>query len=64
MPSRDRPVNTTLAVGIVIVLGATLVYLASRATSHVEEGARFVRWMLVVFACFLVLASLPIILSY
>lgn len=56
--------NSTLAVGIVIVLGATLVYSASRATSHVEEGGRFVRWMLVVFACFLVLASLPIILSY
>lgn len=56
--------NTPLAVAIVLVLGATLVYSASRATSHVEEGGRFVRWMLVVFACFLVLASLPILLSY
>ena len=56
--------NTTLAVAIVVVLGATLVYSASRATSHVEEGGRFVRWMLVVFACFLILASLPILLSY
>lgn len=56
--------NTTVAVAIVLILGATLVYSASRATSHVEEGGRFVRWMLVVFACFLVLASLPILLSY
>lgn len=56
--------NSTLAVGIVVALGATLVYSASRATSHVEEGGRFVRWMLMVFACFLILASLPIVLSY
>ena len=56
--------NTTIAVGIVLVLGATLVYSASRATSHVQEGGRFVKWMLVVFACFLVLASLPIRFSY
>ena len=56
--------NTTIAVGIVLVLGATLVYSASRATSHVQEGGRFVKWMLVVFACFLVLASLPILFSY
>ena len=56
--------NTYVAVGIVLALGGTLVYSASRATAHVEEGGRFVRWMLVVFACFLILASLPIILSY
>ncbi len=56
--------NTTLAVGIVLLLGATLVYSASRATSNVDQGGRFVRWMLVVFACFLILASLPILLSY
>ena len=56
--------NTYVAVGIVLALGGTLVYSASRATTHVEDGGRFVRWMLVVFACFLILASLPIILSY
>jgi hypothetical protein len=57
-------VNLPLAVGIVLILGATLVYSASQATSHVEEGGRFVGWMVVVFACFLALASLPILLTY
>ncbi|HSM06450.1 MAG TPA: hypothetical protein VK858_17640 [Longimicrobiales bacterium] len=53
-----------LAVTVVLILGAALVFSATRATATVSDGGRFVRWMLVVFACFLALAALPVLLSY
>lgn len=37
---------------------------ATRATATVEEGRTFIRWMVVVFAAFLVLASLPVVVSF
>ena len=55
--------NAWVAVPVAILVGAGLIYSASRATVTVDEGRTFVRWMLVVFACFLVLASLRVVLA-
>jgi hypothetical protein len=56
--------SVPLAILVVLLLGSALVFSATRATSTVSEGGRFVRWMLVVFVCFLALAALPVLLSY
>jgi hypothetical protein len=56
-------VNAWIAVPVAIVVGVALVVSASRATVTVDQGKTFVGWMLVVFACFLVLASLPVVLA-
>lgn len=55
--------NAWIAVPVAIVVGVALVVSASRATVTVDQGKTFVGWMLVVFACFLVLASLPVVLA-
>lgn len=46
---------------VVLVVGVLLVLGASRATANVTEGPVFVRWMLLVFATFLALASIPLL---
>ena len=53
-----------LAVVLVLVLGAALIFAATRATATVEEGSTFIRWMVVVFVCFLALASLPVVIAF
>ncbi|MEQ9568610.1 MAG: hypothetical protein RLN75_00340 [Longimicrobiales bacterium] len=45
----------------VLAVGALLIFGASRATVAVTEGPAFVRWMVVVFAAFLILASIPLL---
>lgn len=45
----------------VVAAGIVLVFGASRATVSVNEGRTFVRWMVVVFAAFLLLASIPVL---
>ena len=57
-------VSLPLAVALVLALGVTLVFAATRATATVEEGRTFIRWMMVVFVCFLALASLPVVISF
>ena len=53
-----------LVVLLVLILGAALVFSATRATANVDEGSRFVRWMVAVFLCFLALAALPVLVSF
>jgi threonine/homoserine/homoserine lactone efflux protein len=48
-------------VGVALVCGALLIWGASRATVSVNEGRVFVKWMVVVFGAFLVLAAIPIL---
>jgi len=57
-------VTIPLAVALVVGLGAALIYAATRATATVEEGHIFIRWMLVVFLCFLLLAALPVVIAF
>lgn len=64
-PSAHREtVTVPLAVSLVVALGVALSYAATRATATVEEGHVFIRWMLVVFVCFLLLASLPVVIAF
>lgn len=53
-----------IALALVILLGGLLIFAAIRATGHVENGPIFVRWMIVVFVCFLALASLPVVIAF
>lgn len=66
MDEPDSPLIVTipLAVAIVVGLGVALIFAATRATATVEDGPRFIRWMLVVFVCFVLLASLPVVLAF
>ena len=48
-------------VGVAIVFGVLLIWGASKATVSVNDGRVFVKWMVVVFAAFLMLAAIPIL---
>jgi len=45
----------------VLLIGGLLTFSATRASLSVEEGPVFIRWMLVVFAAFLLLVSVPVL---
>ena len=53
--------GTVCAVLLVLATGAALTFGATRATASVQDGSRFVRWMLIVFGAYLVLITLPIV---
>ena len=53
--------GTALAVLFVLATGSALTFAATRATANVKRGALFLRWMVVVFAAYLALISLPIL---
>jgi len=63
-PHLETPAVNLLVVLLVLILGAALVFSATRATANVDEGSRFVRWMVAVFLCFLALAALPVLVSF
>ena len=48
-------------VGVAIAVGILLIWGASKATVSVNDGRAFVKWMVVVFAAFLMLAAIPIL---
>lgn len=56
--------NTLVAVFLVVLLGVALTVAATRATASVQDGAVFVRWMVVVFVTFLALITLPVVLAF
>jgi hypothetical protein len=55
--------HTAVAVLLVLALGALLTFAATRATASVDEGRAFLRWMLMVFATYLALITLPLIMA-
>ena len=57
-------VTIPIAIALVVGLGVFLIFAAVRATASVEDGPAFVRWMVAVFICFLVLASLPVVIAF
>lgn len=64
-PSRRiDTVTVPVAVALVLALGAALVFSATRATASVDQGRSFIRWMLLVFVCFVLLASLPVVIAF
>ena len=56
--------NAALAVLLALAVGALLTFGAARATATVQQGKVFVRWMLVVFATYLALITLPVVLAF
>ena len=53
--------GTALAVLFVLATGSALTFAATRANANVKRGALFLRWMMVVFAAYLALISLPML---
>jgi hypothetical protein len=56
--------KTILSVLFALVVGSALTFAATRATNSVREGRTFLRWMIVVFATYLVLISLPVLVGF
>ena len=56
--------RTTLAVLLALGVGALLTFGAARATASVQRGGVFLRWMLVVFATYLALITLPVVVAF
>ena len=56
--------STPLAVLLAVTVGALLTFSASRATASVRQGRVFLRWMVVVFAAYLALITLPVALGF
>lgn len=56
--------NTPVAVILALVVGGLLTFGATRATANVQNGKTFLRWMMVVFATYLALITLPVVLAF
>lgn len=56
--------STFLAVLLALAAGALLTFGATRATARVQQGRLFLRWMVVVFATYLGLITLPVLLAF
>lgn len=56
--------KTILSVAVALAVGGALTLAATRATASVQEGRAFLRWMIVVFATYLVLISLPVVVGF
>ena len=63
MTPATRAMHTVPAVLLVLALGGLLTFSATRATASVEQGSVFLRWMLVVFAMYLALITLPLVMA-
>jgi hypothetical protein len=55
--------SNAVAVLVVLFFGAALTFGAIRATSSVQHGRTFLRWMLVVFVAYLAMISLPVAMA-
>lgn len=56
--------TTPVAVVLALATGGLLTFGATRATARVKDGKAFLRWMLVVFAAYLALITLPVALAF
>ena len=56
--------STPLAVVLVLLTGGLLTFAAVRATASVREGSTFLRWMVAVFAAYIALITLPVIIGF
>ena len=56
--------TTPVAVLLALVVGSLLTYGATRATASVHQGRTFLRWMVVVFATYLALITLPVVIAF
>lgn len=56
--------NTFVAVLLALAVGSLLTFGATRATASVHQGRTFLRWMVVVFATYLALITLPVVIGF
>ena len=56
--------SSFLAVLVALAVGALLTFGAIRATASVHRGKVFLRWMMVVFATYLALITLPVAVAF
>lgn len=56
--------STPVAVLLALVVGSLLTWGATRATATVHQGRTFLRWMLLVFAAYLALITLPVVIAF
>lgn len=56
--------NTPVAVLLALAVGSLLTWGATRATASVHRGKAFLRWMVVVFAAYLALITLPVVIAF
>jgi len=56
--------SSFLAVLLALGVGALLTFGATRATASVQRSGAFLRWMMVVFATYLALITLPVVLAF
>jgi len=56
--------STLLAVLLALAVGALLTFGATRATASVHRGKAFLRWLLVVFAAYVALITLPVVVAF
>jgi len=49
---------------LVLLTGGLLTFAAVRATASVREGSTFLRWMVAVFAAYIALITLPVIIGF
>ena len=62
--NRETPLSTPLAVLFVVATGAALTFAATKATANVTRGKLLLRWMVVVFAAYMMLITLPILFGF
>lgn len=56
--------HTAVAVLLALAVGFLLTWGATRATASVHQGRVFLRWMMVVFAAYLALITLPVVIAF
>lgn len=56
--------STPVAILLALATGALLTFGATRATASVHHGKAFLRWMIVVFATYLALITLPVVIAF
>jgi len=56
-------VSTPIAFILALSIGGTLTFAATQATASVMKGRTFLRWMLAVFAAYVALISLPVLVG-
>ena len=55
--------STPIAFILALSIGGTLTFSATKATASVMKGRTFLRWMLAVFAAYVALISLPVLVG-
>ncbi|MFQ5538041.1 MAG: hypothetical protein ACE5GJ_11410 [Gemmatimonadota bacterium] len=56
--------STYTAVATVLVIGVLLTLAAAQTTASVQDGKKFIRWMVVVFLTYVALITFPVLVAF